>query len=262
MTDTPDLLEPSAGPAAEEVRRRILTDIREGALQSGQRLGGERDLAKQYGVSRSTLRGALDTLQRAGVVRRTPGRGGGTFISHGKVERDLSRVAGVPGYLRRQGFEAGTRVLSTSVRAADAETTRRLQLVSGDMVFELVRLRLADGQPISLERARLVADFFPGLLELSLAGSVYDLLSERYGVVPHEVTEEIEIVAATADESKVLEVEEGAPLMSVLRTGYSADGAPFELSHDLFRADRTRVIVRTKSGDERLGAGGVQVHAI
>lgn len=248
------------GGAAEEVRRRVLADIRAGTLRPGDRLGAERDLATTYGVSRSTLRQALDALQQAGVVRRLPGRGGGTFISHGKVERDLSTVVGVPAYLRRQGFEAGTRILSTAVRGADEDTARRLGIRAGDMVFDLVRIRLADGEPISLEHAQLVADRFPGLLELPLGGSVYELIAQHYDTSPREVTEEIEVVLAAADEARVLEIEQGAPLVSVLRTAADAGGHPFEVSHDLFRADRIRIVVRTSQADGP--AGALQVQAV
>jgi GntR family transcriptional regulator len=246
--------------AAPPRRRRVLEEIRQGTLRPGDRLGAERDLATRYGVSRSTLRQALDALQQAGVVRRLPGRGGGTFISHGKVERDLSTVVGVPAYLRRQGFEAGTRILSTAVRAADADSARLLGIRAGDMVFDLVRIRLADGEPISLEHAQLVADRFPGLLELPLGGSVYELLEQHYDTAPCEVTEEIEVVLAGADEARVLEIEKGAPLVSVLRTAADADNRPFELSHDLFRADRTRIVVRTSHAGGR--AGALQVQAV
>ncbi|MFI1385992.1 GntR family transcriptional regulator [Embleya sp. NPDC020886] len=245
---------------AEDVRRRILEQLRSGLLRPGDKLGGERDLAQQYGVSRSTLRHALDALQQSGVVRRVPGRGGGTFVSHGKAERNLSTAVGVPAYLRRQGFEAGTNVLSTAMRGADKDTARRLRLSSGDLVFDLVRLRLADGRPISLEHAQLVADYFPGLLERPLGGSVYELIAEHYGVTPADVTEEIEVVAATADEARVLEVEPGAPLISVVRVAADRHGGSFELSHDLFRADRTRMTIHTQLRDAQ-DEGGLRIQA-
>ncbi|MDX6526825.1 MAG: GntR family transcriptional regulator, partial [Gaiellales bacterium] len=113
---------PVLGPAAEDVRRRILDEIAGGALLAGERLGAERDMAERYGVSRSTLRAALDALESVGAVRRVPGRSGGTFVAERKVERDLTSLASLPSYLRRQGFESGARVLSTTTAEADAET--------------------------------------------------------------------------------------------------------------------------------------------
>ncbi|MGP4024161.1 GntR family transcriptional regulator [Actinomadura sp. 3N407] len=233
--------------AVEEVRRRLLDEINGGRRRPGERLGAERALAERYGVSRNTLRQALDSLARAGLVRRTAGRNGGTFVSHRPVERDLSHVAGVPAYLRRQGYSAGTKILRTGLVEADETVRRALRLPEGTFVVELIRIRLADGIPISLEHARLPESLFPGLLERPLGGSIYQLLEECYGVRPVTVTEHIEVVSAKAAEGGLLGVDAGAPLLSIDRVARSADDVPFEHSRDLFRADRTRITVQSKN---------------
>jgi GntR family transcriptional regulator len=237
--------------ASEDVRRVLAERISGGQLRPGQRLGAEHPLAAELGVSRATLRQALAALEESGLVRRVPGRGGGTFVSKGKIERDLSRVVGVPDLLRSQGVVAGTRVLSARLSAASESAAQALRLRPGDLVIDLVRIRLADGSPISVEQAMLPADRFPGLLELPLGGSVYDLLEEHYRTRPKEALERIEVVAASPDEAKVLDIAAGAPLLSITRTTTDTEDEPIEFSHDLFRADRTRIVVRTP------GQGGV-----
>src|SRR6202167_3465094 len=97
----------SSARASEDVRRVLADQIATGDLRPGHRLGAERALATELGVSRTTLRQALAVLEESGMVRRVPGRGGGTFVSKGKIERDLSRVVGVPAWLRSQGVGAG-----------------------------------------------------------------------------------------------------------------------------------------------------------
>jgi len=216
------------GPAAEEVRSRLFDQISRGQLRPGERLGAERDLARSLGVSRSTLRQALAALEEAGVVRRVPGRGGGTFV-------------------RQQGMTAGSRIVSTGMVAADEQTGAALELPVGSYVIDMVRIRLADGTPISLEHVRLPAQMFPGLLDLPLGGSLYELLEEQYGVQPGEAVEHIEVVAAGEDEASILGLEAGAALLAITRTTKDADGRVFEFSHDLFRADRTTITVRTPS---------------
>jgi GntR family transcriptional regulator len=237
--------DPSIGPAAEEVRQRLLDQISHGQLRPGERLGAERDLALELGVSRSTVRQALGALEEAGVVRRVPGRGGGTFVRQQKVERDLSQVVGVPALLRRQGMTAGSRIVSTGMVAADDETRVALDLGPGAYVVDVVRIRLADGTPISLEHVRLPAEMFPGLLDLPLGGSLYELLQERFALAPGEALEHIEVVPAGEDEASILDLTPGEPLLSITRTTEDAEGRPFEFSHDLFRADRTTITVRT-----------------
>ncbi len=235
----------SLGPTSEDARRRLLDMVEDGQLQPGQRLGAERDLAVTLGVSRSSLRQALAALERAGVVRRVPGRGGGTFIAPPKVERDLSRIVGVPALLRDQGFAAGSRVVSVGVRVAGAEAARALGIAESDFVVDLVRIRFADESPISLEQAVLPADRVPGLPEKELGGSLYELLDREYGLRPQEAVERIEIVLAGEQEASILAVQPGHPLLAVTRTTTDASGAIFEFSHDLFRGDRTRMMVRT-----------------
>ncbi len=158
------------------------------------------------------------------MVRRTRGRSGGIFVAERKVERDLTSLAGLPAYLRRQGFQADARVLSTATVEADAETAAALGMSAGGLVLEVVRVRLADGDPISLERALFPAERFPGLLDRSLGGSLYELLEAHYALEPGEAEERIEVVAAGAAEARLLELRRGAPLLAVARTAWDADG--------------------------------------
>ena len=234
------------GAAAAGLRDRLLAEIAAGTPPPGGRLGAERELAVRLGVSRSTLRASLDALETAGAVHRVRGRSGGIFVSQRRVERDLTSLTGLPAYLRRQGFQSGARVLSTGTLAADEATATALALREGELVLEVLRVRLADEQPVSLERARFPAESFPGLLDRSLAGSIYDLLEADYGLRAGEAEERIEVVSATASDARILEVRPGAALVSILRTAWAVDGRPFEHSRDLFRADRVRIVVRVR----------------
>ena len=109
--------------------------------------------------------------------------------------------------------------------------------------------RMAARSPWSTRR--FPARRFPGLLELPLGGSVYELLEQHFGAEPADAVERIEVVQASADEAAILDVEPGAPLMAITRTTTDSDGEPFEFSRDLFRADRTRIVVRTEGGGPR-----------
>jgi GntR family transcriptional regulator len=244
----------------EDVRRTLSDRIASGQYRPGQRLGDERTLAADLGVSRATIRLALAGLAETGMVRRVPGRGGGTFVAKGKIERDLSRIVGVPALLRSQGVVAGTRVLSARLTEPGDVAAQALHTRPGELVIDLVRIRLADGSPFSLENARLPAKRFPGLLELPLGGSVYELIEDHFEVRPAKATERIEVVLAAPDEAMILEVQPGAPLLAITRTVTDADGEPIEFSRDLFRADRTRIVVTTEgSGSAQATARGARL---
>jgi GntR family transcriptional regulator len=219
--------------------------IAAGELAPGDRLPTENDLAAWLGVSRMTLRHALGELAQRGLVTRTVGRGGGTFVAEPKLEQDLTTLAGFSAQLRRHGKVAGARVLAAAMIPASATAAAALGLTEGDHVAEVRRIRMADGKPMVIEHSLFPAALFPDLLECRLDGSLYELLEERYGQRPHRARERLEPVVAGVREAEALEVDEGAPLMLVERIAYSATGRPLEFARDLFRGDRTRVVVWT-----------------
>lgn len=238
----------AAGSAVENLRRILLEEMDAGALEAGTRLGSERDMAARYGVSRGTLRQVLATMESAGLIHRVPGRGGGTFVSHSKVERGLAEVSSVPNLLARQGYDAETRVISTLLTTPSTRVRESLELDEQSLIVAITRLRLADGRPMSLDQAFFPVDRFPGLLELPLGGSLYELLRGEYGVQPYDAEEVIEVVQATDKEAALLSIAVDAPLLLLRRVTRDTDGRPFEYSKDLFRSDRTKIRMRTPAG--------------
>jgi GntR family transcriptional regulator len=219
--------------------------IAAGQLSPGDRLPTEHDLAAWLGVSRMTLRHALGELAQRGLVTRTVGRGGGTFVAEAKLEQDLTTLAGFSEQLRRHGKVAGARVLGAAEIPASAVAAAALDLPEGDPVIEVRRIRLADGRPMVIEHSLFPAALCPGMLDCRLDGSLYELLEDRYGLRPHRARESLEPVVAGVREAEALDLAEGTPLMLVERTAYARSGQPVEFARDLFRGDRTRVVVWT-----------------
>jgi GntR family transcriptional regulator len=235
-----------AGPPAwAQIEDRLAEAIAGGDLGPGARLPPERTLAERFGVSRMTLRQALDSLERRGLVVRTRGRRGGTFVAQPKIERDLTTVTGLTQQLLRQGHQAGARVLSAREGPAGRRTAEALGLDIGDLVYEVVRVRLSDGAPLALERSLFPAVRFAGLLEHPLEGSMYELLDREFGEAPARAVERLEPVVADSRMAEVLGVAAGSPLMLVERTAYDVAGIPVEYARDHFRGDRTRVLVES-----------------
>ena len=219
--------------------------IASGRLKAGDRLPTEQYLAAWLGVSRMTLRHALAELAQRGLVTRTVGRSGGTFVAEPKLVQDLTVLAGFSEQLRKHGLVAGARVLAASEIPASPAASTALEIAIGEPVYEVRRLRLADGLPILIEHSLFPARHCPGLLESRLDGSLYELLDEKYGQRPHRAKESLEPVTAGVREAEALGVAEGTPLMLVERTAYAKSGTPLEFARDLFRGDRTKVVVWT-----------------
>jgi GntR family transcriptional regulator len=213
-----------------EIAARVEDAIAVGKLAPGDRLPPERELAAAHGVSRMTVRQALQTLEARGLLRRAIGRNGGSFVAQPKLERDLGSFGGLSEQLRRQGVSAGACVVSVSL--------------VGDAV-EIVRVRFADGEPFALERSRFPADRFSRLLGLDLTGSLYELLGVHFDAAPVRAVERLEPVLADDDEAEALGVAVGVPLMLVDRTAYDDAGLVVETARDVFRGDRTRVVAWT-----------------
>ena len=229
---------------ADEVAARLRARLTAGGYVPGERLGNERTLAAELGVPRGVLRAALDRLTALGLVRRTIGRAGGVIASDGRIERHLNTTESLPEIARYQGVQVDTRVLHAVLGLADAAEARRLGLPEGAPVHRILRLRLADGRPLSLEASCLPADLFPGLDREDLS-MLYRTLRERYGIGPVFSDETLEVVCADREQARHLAVPPGSALLHVRRVAAGSTGRPIELGQEWFVADRMRFHLRT-----------------
>jgi GntR family transcriptional regulator len=247
-------LDEGDGTLYRQIADLLAAAIADGRLLPGDRLPAERDLGPDLGVSRDTVRQALAELQRRGLVNRTVGRTGGTFVAEPKLYRDLTHFSGLADDLRGQNITDGARVLSARARSATPTIASALSIPPGTEVYEINRVRYADGRAVALELTTYAAHRYPGLLAHDLAGSLHDVLRTHYGEVPKRAVEYLEAILAGPQESEALEVEPGAPLMYIERIAYAADGTPVEFGRDIYRGDRTRMVVWGDEKDPRRSA--------
>jgi GntR family transcriptional regulator len=248
LESAPDLGVDSPQPAHVRIEQWLTSVIDSGGLVPGDKLPREESLAAALGVSRMTLRQALATLESHGTIARKPGRLGGTFVAEPKIVCDLTGLAGFTEQMRRAQVRAGARVVSATTIDASRTAARALGLDRRGRVHEIVRVRSANREPLAIENACFPAALFPDLLAHRLTGSLYTLLTRKYDCAPHTATEVLEPVIADAEQADLLGVEEGSPLMLIERTAFTASGVAVEYARDVFRADRTRITLRTGLG--------------
>ena len=230
---TPVLTSESASPLYRQLMEKLRADIAAGVYPAHSRIPSEQALCEAYGVSRVTFRRTLSELTREGLLQRQQGKG--TFVSAPKLQRDLRDVSSFHDACRMMGREPGGRVIHAQlVPAGDSD---REQLgCADDQVVEIVRLRLADGQPVMLETNR-----FPlscaWLLERPLDGSLYGLLRER-GLIAQRGIHEIALTYATAVEARLLETQPGSALLKLDQIIYDQHDRPLHTSHQVIRGDR------------------------
>lgn len=233
-------------PMYAQIQTQLLGMIRSGRLNAGDLLPSEEELSRVYRVSRMTARQALQLLKSQGMATRHRGRG--TFVAQPKVEKDITHLSGFTAEMLALGMKPSSRVLKAETLPATDEIAGLLGIQSGEPVFRLSRLRLANGLPVASEEVCLSQAKFPGIQNLDFAReSLYLTLRERYGVCFGIADETLEARAAGRSEAQLLEIPPRSSLLVIQRTLRGVDGEPIETSRSTYRGDRYRAVLRIPS---------------
>ena len=228
-------------------RQRVLELIDQ--LQVGQAIPSERRLSSELGISRLTVRAALDDLVRDGYLERR--HGAGTFVSEPKIAQQLT-LTSFSEDMRRRGMVAGSRTIELREIHAGAAVGRALNISPDARVMLIRRLRLADGEPMALETLHVPAAVVPGLTrEVLENSSFYDLLEREYGVVIANGTQTIEPTVTNEEESELLTVPLHSPAFLFERTSRSDEGETVEFVRSLYRGDRYRLVAELSQRRDR-----------
>jgi GntR family transcriptional regulator len=229
-----------------ETRESVL-ELIEG-LGVGEAIPSERQLGIDLGVSRLTVRAALDELVREGyLVRR---RGAGTFVAEPKVAKGIN-INSFSDDMRERGMQPASRTLDLSVIPAGARLGRILHVSPAEPVVAVKRLRLADGEPMAIELLHVRQALVPGLSAGDLEqNSFYDLLATRYDLSIIGGSQTIEPTVTNDEESSALGVPLHSPALLFERVTQSASGDIVEFTSSTYRGDRYRLVTE-------LGAGGL-----
>lgn len=232
-------------PLSRALAAALEREILSGQWQAGEKLPTEREMAARADVSRQTLRDALDELERAGLILRR--QGSGTYVAGRRLEQSLLGHFSIVDAIRSSGGEITTELrLQTTVPALPA-VAAVLAVEPEAPVLELERLRLADGEPLMLERTWLPVERIPGIEEMWLSdASLYALLREQYGIRLVRATESFEPVVLRAPEAEALGEQVGQPALMLLRTTYDDEDRAIEAARAVLRGDRCRTLVERR----------------
>jgi GntR family transcriptional regulator len=214
--------------------------IRSGTWAPGSRIPGEMELCHDAGVSRTVVRQALRELELAGLIVRRKGKG--TFVAQPKIGESLvQKLTGSYQDMAERGLRASTQVIHHQVVSCDARVAGFLRITPGTQVIDINRLRSVEGSPLQLVNTYIPFHLCPRLAEVDLTNrSLYAFLEQECGLWLSRGRRYIEAVAAGEAEAKLLEIERGAPLISLDSISYLEDGTPVEYYHALHRGDRSR----------------------
>jgi GntR family transcriptional regulator len=218
----PMALEPSSPVPLYHQLEGTLAD-RIAAGRYGEGLPGELELVAEFGVSRGTVRQALDRLTRRGLIVRQPGRG--SFVAPIPLEYPVGRFYHFAHEMSERGIPESSRVLARGTVRTPRRVARRLDIASGARSLRLVRLRLAGDRPLLLETSYIPEGFASSLLEADLShGSIYDVL-EQHGVRLTRVVEEVQAVTLAGREAEPFGLDPGAPALALERLAWAGDRA-------------------------------------
>lgn len=200
--------------------------IASGEFGQGSRLPSEASLADRYGVTRMTIRHALDGLLSDGLITRR--KGSGTFVTQRTLGRPLNRLTSFSEDMRTQG-ELSARVLVQEEADPPEEVAEKLALEPGVRVVLLERLRLVDGTPTAVHRSWLHFGASVALAREPVGDrSLYSLLEEKYGIRLLRAEQRITAIRADVRLAGLLDVRRGSPLLKVERVAYATGNEPVE----------------------------------
>lgn len=229
-----DIQSAGQGPLYVKLQQALASAIRSGRLKSGDALPPERDLAEYASISRVTVRKAVDELVRQGMLVRR--HGSGTFVAKPveKVEQPLSRLTSFTEDMSRRGRTSRAQWLERGLFTPSPDEMMMLGLPAGGLVARLGRLRIADENPLAIERASISAEFLADPENVGI--SLYAALEAR-GVRPVRAIQRISARTIKDQEAELLDVASGSAGLTIERISYLASGKVVELTRSLYRGD-------------------------
>lgn len=235
-------------PIYEQIYQNLREKISSEEIGGGESFPSERELAEKFRVSRMTVRQALNTLKKEGLIYHE--RGIGAFVSKRKLDVHTRNLVGFTEEMKERGLHPSSKLLLARIEKADEETAKDLGIEPGEEVFHLQRLRLADDSPMAFEDAYLPATRYPNLEKHDLEKlSLYEVLEKEYGVKMSHAEEFLEAMSVSKEIGKVLSIKKDSPVLMVYRVVFSDANLAVESVKTFYRADRYRATFHlTKNG--------------
>ena len=232
----------SAQPLYQQLQRALREAIERGALGPDDALPSERQLAADLGVSRITVRKAIDGLADEGLLVRR--QGSGNFVG-ARIEKNFAKLTSFSEDMRARGRVPSSQWLKKQDGQVTPDEAMRLALSPGAKVFRYHRLRFADEEPMALEYCTVAAFALPAAD--AVGDSLYDAM-EKAGNRPVRALQRLRALLLDDEQARLLEAKPGDAGLLVERVGYLRDGRAVELSQSYYRGDTYDFVAELSAG--------------
>ncbi|WP_338934817.1 GntR family transcriptional regulator [Lactobacillus helveticus] len=234
-------------PLYKELMNQLASHIKKD-YQPNQKLPSERELVDMFKVSRSTVRLALNELEEKGLIYRLHGKG--TFVAPIFIKQpNLGSMYSFSSQMEGEGKEISTKNISLKLCKPEKEIVLQLNLAPNDQAYELIRLRLADGEPLVYNRTYLPEKIFSNLILEDLnQGTLYGILKKKYHQIGVLAFEDVQAVNLTKEEANLLHVKENTASLKINRKAINDKNIPIEFTQALARGDK--FVYRSKQYNE------------
>jgi len=222
-------------PYYQQLKQILMADVQN--RKEGDLLPSESDLCRQFSVSRTVVRQALDDLERDGLVLKVKGKG--TYVTGRKLNTSfVQHSLGFYDSMVNSGHSVSSRVLALELMSCPVSLASVFDLNIGDEVIRFDRVRSVDDRPVLVVRTTLPSRMFPGFTDLDMTDrSLYQVMRDEYGVRPAGGHRSIEAAALSAEDARHLAAPAALPALRIESVTRTAEGKVFEHYSAIYRGD-------------------------
>lgn len=223
-------------PVYIQIHNRIRKEIELGKWTVGERIPSERQLADDFGVSRMTLRQAIQTLVDEGILQRQVGSG--TYVASSKVQEKMSGTTSFTEITESQGKQPSSKTVSYHTADPSMSEIEKLKLADGEQILRMERIRYADKQPICFEVTTIPIKIVDNLDKNDITSSLYKALEDKAGLKLGSASQTVSAMLASEKIATLLNVKRGSAILRLRQITTLDDGTPFEYVRSQYAGDR------------------------
>ena len=228
-------------PVYIQIHNQLRENIENGHWKVGQKIPAERELAAEFGVSRMTLRQAIQTLVDEGVLERRVGSG--TFVASRKVQDKMAGVTSFTELMIAAGKKPSSKTISYHLTTPSQSEIERLKLEPDERVLRMERIRYGNEIPICYEVATVPAKLVENFSKTEITSSFYRTLEKKANLYPGHAVHWVSAISATEKIAEYLRIRRGDALLHLIQLSYLQDGRPFEYVHTQYVGSRFEFVL-------------------